>query len=103
MPLWRIELAQPRRIQLSRRRGWRIPPGTIIVDRRSKWGNPFRVTKKMDRAATILAFEHWLTDTVDGRELAREAREQLRGCNLACWCPLNAPCHASALLRVSNA
>ena len=26
----------------------------------------------------------------------------LRGHNLACWCPLDAPCHADVLLRIAN-
>lgn len=31
------------RIQLSRRKGWRMPPRTLKVSRPGKWGNPFRV------------------------------------------------------------
>jgi len=31
----------PERIQLSRQKGWRKPPGAILVSRPSKWGNPF--------------------------------------------------------------
>ena len=27
---------------------------------------------------------------------------QLRGKNLACWCPLDQPCHADVLLEVAN-
>jgi hypothetical protein len=27
----------------------------------------------------------------------------LRGINLACWCALDAPCHADVLLRMANA
>lgn len=27
----------------------------------------------------------------------------LRGKDLACWCPLDAPCHADVLLRIANA
>ena len=30
-------------------------------------------------------------------------RAALRGKNLACWCPLDGPCHADALLRIANA
>lgn len=29
------------RIQLSRRKGWRMPENTVKVDRTTKWGNPF--------------------------------------------------------------
>lgn len=31
-----------------------------------------------------------------------EIREALRGKNLACFCPLNHPCHADVLLRIAN-
>ena len=29
-------------------------------------------------------------------------RQALRGKNLACWCPLDAPCHADVLLEIAN-
>jgi hypothetical protein len=35
----------PERIQLSRAKGWRKPPGAIVVSRPSKWGNPFGYRK----------------------------------------------------------
>jgi hypothetical protein len=31
-----------------------------------------------------------------------EIRAELRGKNLACWCPLDAPCHADVLLELAN-
>ena len=31
----------PTRIQLSRAKGWRLPPDTVHVARPSRWGNPF--------------------------------------------------------------
>ena len=33
----------PKRIQLSRKKGWRKPEGAIVVARPSRWGNPFKV------------------------------------------------------------
>jgi hypothetical protein len=36
-------MAEPQRIQLSRRKGSRMPAGAIKVDRTTDWGNPFRV------------------------------------------------------------
>jgi hypothetical protein len=27
---------------------------------------------------------------------------ELRGKNLACWCPLDQPCHADVLLEIAN-
>lgn len=34
---------------------------------------------------------------------AETARTELRGHDLACWCPLDQPCHADVLLEVANA
>ena len=36
----------PKRIQRSRRKGWRMPPNTVNVARPSKWGNPFVVDER---------------------------------------------------------
>lgn len=36
---------EPRRIQLSRRAGWRKPEGAVVVSRPGRWGNPFEATK----------------------------------------------------------
>jgi Domain of unknown function (DUF4326) len=33
----------PRRLQRSRKKGARLPTGTVCVNRRTKWGNPFEV------------------------------------------------------------
>lgn len=32
----------------------------------------------------------------------RERISELRGKNLACWCPLDAPCHADVLIEFAN-
>ena len=32
-----------------------------------------------------------------------DIRSELRGKNLACWCPLDQPCHADVLLELANA
>lgn len=33
---------------------------------------------------------------------ASEVQAELAGKNLACWCPLDAPCHADVLLDIAN-
>lgn len=90
----------PRRIQLSRKRGWRKPPNTIVVARPGKWGNPFRVTPERSQAAAVAQFEAWLKG--DGLEILNAARIELRGKNLACWCKPSEPCHADVLLKLVN-
>ena len=91
-----------------------MPANTVKVDRTTKWGNPFIVGKHGTRAECVYLFEILLGGLIcvtrdnakaqeEYLEMARRDREQLRGKNLACWCPLDAPCHADALLMMSNA
>jgi hypothetical protein len=95
----------PQRVQLSRRKGWRMPPDTVRVSRPGPWGNPFAVGGIdpqtggviANRARAVDLFEHAL----DPARAAR-ARHELKGRNLACWCPLDEPCHADILLRIAN-
>jgi hypothetical protein len=93
--------APPCRVQLSRSKGWRMPENTVKVDRTTRFGNPFRLDE--GHAASVAAFRTWLRSTAAGKALADAARETLRGRNLACWCPLEGPCHADVLLEIANA
>lgn len=34
---------KPKRIQLQRTKGWRMPAGAVKVDRSTRWGNPYKV------------------------------------------------------------
>jgi hypothetical protein len=115
----------PDRIQLRRTKGWRKPPDAIVVARPTKWGNPWKVGEFLgcdldspySGAATpitpALAVELYrsaisvlpsrypgvvvgLAVTVD------DARSELAGHDLACWCPLDQPCHADILLDLAN-
>jgi hypothetical protein len=90
----------PQRVQLSRRKGWRLPPNTVSVARPSKWGNPFRV-ERYGRREAVRRYRRRLHGSPEG--LPDAARRELRGKNLACWCPLDGePCHADALLEIAN-
>lgn len=105
----------PRRITLSRAKGWRMPPNTVKVDRATKWGNPHRVGECYvpDAAEAVRLFRIGMG--ADGSEApcrpnpgspcGRMLRdiEQLRGKNLACWCKPGEPCHADVLLELANA
>lgn len=104
----------PDRIQLSRAKGWRMPPNTVKVDRSTRWGNTARVGDNLTlilgepcpsatAADAVRAFREYV-------ELARRISEHeylewitpLRGKNLACWCDHGAPCHADVLLEIAN-
>jgi hypothetical protein len=127
----RGETMTPKRIQRKRTKGWRMPEGAVCVDRSTGFGNPFPVAKgwasKGGEEVAVWAvgtFEGpamWFTDTkgeatklaVDAyrawlhkpaqRRLRDKAVLALRGKDLACWCPLEQPCHADVLLELANA
>lgn len=95
----------PRRVQLSRRKGWRMPDNTVKVDRTTKWGNPMRVAGPRTTAKQVVdAFRRALAENNATCILDFDPRDirQLRGKNLACWCPLDQPCHADVLLELAN-
>ncbi|WP_435102261.1 DUF4326 domain-containing protein [Arhodomonas sp. AD133] len=104
----------PRRIRLSRARGWRMPANTVKVDRSTRWGNPFIVgqhggTRKECVRLYQLLMGGCVCLSMDNADEQIEAARhvlinlhELRGHNLACWCPLGAPCHADVLLELAN-
>ena len=101
------------RIQLSRAKGWRMPPGTVRVDRATSWGNPWSIAKAREAGFTgsdeyvaglCVAFfrngvERGLAAVGYG---VAEVQAALRGKTLACWCRPGAPCHADVLLEIAN-
>lgn len=92
----------PERIQRKRVKGWRMPPNTVYVGRPTKWGNPWKPGK--DGSAAHCVAEYRLFTERPARRLSGwfEGLHELRGKNLACWCALDAPCHADVLLELSN-
>jgi len=51
------------------------------------------------RAGAVIDYAVWLAGRVD---LLTAARTELAGANLACYCPLDEPCHRDVLLDVAN-
>jgi hypothetical protein len=92
----------PDRVQLRRTKGWRMPPNTVKVDRTTRWGNPYQGQGTgADRAHLVRLFRDYLTWPEQADKVAAAKRE-LRGKNLACWCPPGEPCHADVWLEVAN-
>jgi Domain of unknown function (DUF4326) len=81
--------AKPKRIQRKRTKGWRMPPNTFYVGRPTAWGNPFETAEEYREYVIALGYED-------------QIRHELRGKNLACWCPLDQHCHADVLLELAN-
>ena len=109
----------PERIQLRRTAGWRKPEGAVVVARPSKWGNPFTLAGARDaeyqgtdaelRDFCVALFRRWLkfpyaewAHGADQAEWITSHVRFLRGRDLACWCPLDQPCHADLLLELAN-
>jgi hypothetical protein len=89
----------PRRFQRSRRKGAHLPADVVVVTRPTKWGNPHPLT--LGRAEAVRRYR---ADLLAGRlqVTVDDVRRELRGRNLACYCPLDEPCHADVLLEVAN-
>ena len=112
---------KPQRLQLSRRRGFRLQAASLALNglpavnvaRPSRWGNPWKVAKRLpamlgmgeveDRDEAVRRYsanlEGW---TLHGMTFIEAVRRELRGKNLACFCPPDQPCHADVLLRIAN-
>jgi hypothetical protein len=88
----------PKRIQRRRTPGWRMPEGAIYVGRPSKWGNPILGG---DAARKVELFRILIHSRPPGLTPA-DLRRDLGGRDLACWCPVDQPCHADVLLEHAN-
>lgn len=130
----RMDAEGPVRVQLSRRKGWRMPENTVKVSRPGRWGNPFDA-QLLGRPLAVEMFRDLMDGFFDPFKLKHLSDEQfrsvhaakeawrkrlnwqfdyrhgahaeLRGKNLACWCPLTSegndcPCHADVLLELAN-
>jgi hypothetical protein len=122
-----FQYLMPRRIQRKRTKGWRMPDGVVYVGRPTRWGNPWSVAAYYEAgysgstddavAACVEMYRAWMTrsrsswsgDVSDEHVKLGKAVvvppdiSTLRGRDLACWCPLDQPCHADVLLELANA
>lgn len=116
-------MTAPKRIRLSRAKGYQKPPGAVVVARPSRWGNPFKVGESIDRdsplwpyaaelvpggangmqevrflrtADVVAAYGNWLIE----QPALMVSLDELEGRDLACWCALTDPCHADFLLEL---
>lgn len=113
---------KPVRVQRKRTKGFNLqaasPNGlpVVYVGRPTRWGNPYKVGEFEDGSSipiepvpkegfclpldmVLPTFEFRVKILLHHRP---DYLEPLRGKNLACFCPLSAPCHADVLLRLAN-
>jgi len=103
---------KPHRIQRKRTKGWRMPPNTVYVGRPTGWGNPFVPASAFESegvkipeitaTSAVHLYRERLEGMIETYPHVRKAVNDLRGKNLACWCPLDQPCHADVLLELAN-
>lgn len=115
-----------------------MPAGAKFVGRGTKWGNPYKVGMTMSVGVTwdsgerdeteipmtldnaVEAYRRlienrtthveneWLAEDIAWVDRWQAGLRELRGLDLACWCPLidpqgtRHPCHADVLLDLSN-
>lgn len=116
----------PVRVQRKRTKGYKMPPNTKSVTRPGKFGNPYKIgmhnvwdikdlktgkslkdyliekngeNKYHDVEDVLLAYRQKIAAS---QAMQRLIKHYLKGKNLACFCPLDKPCHADILLEVAN-
>lgn len=85
----------PVRIQRKRTKGWKMPEGAVYVGRPTKWGNPFNAPP-LQRKDAVRFYSAFVSESHN------MIRAELAGKDLACYCPLDVPCHADVLLEIAN-
>lgn len=118
------------RIRQRRTKGWRLAPNARSVSRPSYFGNPYRIgdvylvsellpfpmptartwegpcgagdtdlaaVRCADAVTAVAWFRQWAPLALEPDKV-----KLLRGLDLACWCPLDQPCHADVLLELAN-
>lgn len=73
--------------------------GFVRIDRATKWGNPFKISRTMDRDEVCQRYEAWFEQQP---ELIAALPEIANAIAVLCWC---APkrCHGDFLVRRANA
>lgn len=90
----------PERIQRSRKKGYKMPVNTVYVGRPTKWGNPYPINGRFTREQAFALYKEFVDKWED--DLIEDAKKELKGKNLACFCPLGELCHADVLLEIAN-
>lgn len=104
---------------------WRVgKPGLMLLPRAlgTGWELEMLAAKSIDEDQAVTCYRDWLagdpprpagltsrgiaayrSQLGERRALILSRLPELRGRSLACWCALDAPCHADVLLELANA
>ena len=78
-----------------------VRAGEVRIDRKTKWGNPFRPAPGASPGSTLPKYRRWLWERIRKGEVSLEELAGLSGKTLACWCAPN-PCHGDVLSRAAD-
>ena len=67
----------------------------VMIDRTTKWGNPFRIGPDGDREEVIHKYREWIIERSD----LLDDLSSLIGKRLGCWCSPE-PCHGNVLIEL---
>ena len=84
--------------------GGTIPDDAVVIDRRSRWGNPYRIGpgSTWTRKEVVWQYWFWLRNQLADGTLTRDDLAGLAGWKLACWCTPKM-CHGDVLVRAADA
>ena len=102
---------------MKRKRGQKLPEGTVYIGRPTKWGNPYKVKGEITPEIAIILYKEHLeqyatpyTEHYPYRKNKHMLKiHQLKGKDLACWCgewEFGEPeidCHGVVLMKMANA
>ncbi len=92
-----------------------VPAGAVRITRPTRWGNPYPI-RRYGLARALTLHREWLLGApaavhearaigcrlrLYGSALVDAVRHELTGRVLACWCPLDGPCHGDLLLALA--
>ncbi|MYI74283.1 MAG: DUF4326 domain-containing protein [Acidobacteria bacterium] len=72
----------------------------VLIDRRTRWGNSFRIGPGTSRAQAVELYRADLWRRVREGTITLEDLAALAPCRLACWCRPKA-CHGDVLARAA--
>ena len=76
--------------------------GVVRIDRRTRWGNPFRITEGVSRAQATALFREDLWRRIRSGEVALQDLAELHGKTLLCHCRPRLACHGDVLARAAR-
>ena len=70
----------------------------VFIGRPSKFSNPFKRGIDGTKSEVITKFEEYFKNLPNLDNLL----DELEGKRIACWCPLETPCHSDVIIKLYN-